>query len=194
MNKNTTRSSDALLTIVNHNDLKGELTFQRILQALGERAFGVVLLFFALPSALPFSTIPGVSVIFSVPILLFSCQMVFARKTLWLPKTIAEHTIHQKNISKIIHATVPYLIKIEYFLKPRWSFMTCRLMEIINGTIIFCLAILLMLPIPFSNFIFAALLITFSLGLIEKDGLFIVRVCWCLFLYQFYLCIYCGNN
>ncbi|WP_115704972.1 exopolysaccharide biosynthesis protein [Legionella sainthelensi] len=174
MNKNTTRSSAALLTLVNHDDLKGELTFQRILQALGERAFGIVLLFFALPSALPFSTIPGVSVIFSVPILLFACQMVFARKTLWLPKTIAEHTIHQKSISKIIHATVPYLIKIEYFLKPRWSFMTCRFMEIINGTIIFCLAILLMLPIPFSNFIFAALLITFSLGLIEKDGLFII--------------------
>jgi hypothetical protein len=46
-------------------------------------------------------------------------------------------------------------------------------MEIINGSIIFCLAILLMLPIPFSNFIFAGLLIIFSLGLIEKDGLFL---------------------
>lgn len=99
-----------------------------------------------------------------------------------------------KSISKIIHTTVPYLIKIEYFLKPRWSFMTCRFMEIINGTIIFCLAILLMLPIPFSNFIFAALLITFSLGLIEKDGLFIILAYVGVFLYQFYLCIYCGNN
>jgi hypothetical protein len=46
-------------------------------------------------------------------------------------------------------------------------------MEIINGSIIFCLAILLMLPIPLSNFIFAGLLIIFSLGLIEKDGLFL---------------------
>ncbi|KTD06573.1 proton transporter [Legionella gratiana] len=174
MNKNVNRSSEALLAIINHEDLKGELTFQRILQTLGDRAFGVVLLFFALPSALPFSTIPGVSLVFSVPILLFACQMVFARKTLWLPKFIAEHTIHQETISKIIHTTVPYLIKIEYFLKPRWSFMTCPLMEIINGLLIVCLAILLMLPIPLSNFIFAILLIIFSLGLIEKDGVFVI--------------------
>lgn len=107
MNKNATRSSDALLTIVNQNDLKGELTFQRILHALGERAFGVVLLFFALPSALPFSTIPGVSVVFSVPILLFACQMVFARKTLWLPKIVAERTIHQKTFQKLFMHQYP---------------------------------------------------------------------------------------
>lgn len=173
MKKTVKRSSDALLEIANHKELKEELTYQRILQVLGERAFGIALLFFALPSALPFSTIPGISVFFSVPIILFACQMLFARKTLWLPKIIAERTIHQKSISRVIHSTVPLLVKIEYFLKPRWSFMTCRFMEIINGSIIFCLALLLMLPIPLSNFIFAGLLIIFSLGLIEKDGLFL---------------------
>lgn len=174
MKKIAKRSSGTLLEIANHEELKGELTYQRILQVLGERAFGIVLLFFALPSALPFSAIPGISVVFSLPIILFACQMIFARKTLWLPKIIAKRTIHHKTISRVIHTTVPLLIKIEYFLKPRWSFMTCRFMEIINGSIIFCLAILLMLPIPLSNFIFAALLIIFSLGLIEKDGLFLV--------------------
>ncbi|WP_454782111.1 exopolysaccharide biosynthesis protein [Legionella sp. WA2022007384] len=174
MNTTTTHSSDILLEIANHKDLQGELTYQEILQILGERAFGIVLLFFALPSALPFSTVPGVSLVFSVPIALFACQMVFARKTLWLPQIIAKRTIHQKTISKVIRVTVPYLTKIEHFLKPRWEFMTSRIMEIINGILIFCLAILLMLPIPLSNFIFAALLIIFSLGLIERDGLLIV--------------------
>lgn len=174
MKKTVKRSSDTLLEIANHKKLKGELTYQSILQVLGGRAFGVVLLFFTLPSVLPFSAIPGVSVVFSVPIILFACQMIFAKKTLWLPKIIAKRAIHHKTISKIIHTTVPYLIKIEYFLKPRWSFMTCRFMEVINGSTIFCLAILLILPIPFSNFILAGLLIIFSLGLIEKDGLFLV--------------------
>jgi hypothetical protein len=173
MKKTVKRSSDTLLEIANHEELKGELTYQRILHVLGDRAFGIVLLFFALPSALPFSAIPGISVVFSVPIILFACQMIFARKTLWLPKIIAERTINQKTISRVIHTTVPLLIKIEYFLKPRWSFMTCRFMEIINGSVVFCLAILLMLPIPLSNFIFAGLLIIFSLGFIEKDGLFL---------------------
>ena len=47
-------------------------------------------------------------------------------------------------------------------------------MEIITGIVIMMLALLLLLPIPFSNFIFAALIIIFSLGLIEKDGFFIL--------------------
>lgn len=174
MKNKISHSSDILLEIANNNELKGELTYQHILQILGERAFGIVLLFFALPSALPFSAVPGISAVFSIPIALFACQMIFARETLWLPKIIAKRTIHQKTISKIIHATVPYLTKVEYFLKPRWTFMTCRFMEIINGSIIFCLAILLMLPIPLSNFIFAVLLIIFSLGLIEKDGILLI--------------------
>lgn len=190
MNKTTKRPSEILLEIANNEELKEDLTYQRILQVLGERAFGIVLLFFALPSALPFSAIPGISVVFSVPIILFACQMIFARKILWLPKIIAERTIQQKTISRVIHATVPLLIKIEYFLKPRWSFMTCRFMEIINGFIIFSLAILLMLPIPFSNYIFAALLSIFGLGLIEKDGLFLVLGYLCSILYISFMYVF----
>jgi hypothetical protein len=167
------RSSATLLEIANNEALQGELTYQRILDTLGERAFGIVLLFFALPSALPFSAIPGISVIFSIPIVLFSCQMIFARKTLWLPKLIAERTIHHQSISKMVHSAVPFLIKVEYLSKPRWAFMTCRFMEVINGLAILSLGLFLMLPIPFSNFIFASLLIIFSLGLIEKDGMFL---------------------
>ncbi|AHE66289.1 exopolysaccharide biosynthesis protein [Legionella oakridgensis] len=174
MTKTYRRSSDMLLAIANQSDLNREVTYQRILQILGERAFGIILLFFALPSALPFSVIPGISVFFSLPIAILASQMVFARKTLWLPKMLAERTIHYETMTKMIHAAVPYLIKIEYFLKPRWAFMTYRFMEIVNGIIIFCIALLLMLPIPLSNFILATLLIIFSLGLIEKDGLFIV--------------------
>ncbi|KGP62493.1 sugar transporter [Legionella norrlandica] len=171
---NSGRTSSILLGIANHKELKGEITFQRILQALGERVFGIALIFFALPIALPFSFIPGVSFVFSVPILLFACQMIFARKTLWLPPIIAKRTIHHKSISKIVHSFVPYLIRVEYFLKPRWTFMTNRPMEIITGSVIFCLAMFLMLPIPFSNFIFAIVIIIFGLGLIEKDGFLIV--------------------
>lgn len=174
MKKTVKRSSDILVGLADDKKLTRKLTYRRILQELGERAFGVALLFFALPSALPFSSIPGISAIFSVPILIFAFQMLFARKTLWLPKFIADRPIRHKAISTVIHTFIPYLIKIEYLLKPRWSFMNCRLMEILNGSIIICLAIFLMLPIPFSNFLFAALLIIFSLGLIEKDGIFIL--------------------
>ena len=174
MKKRGQRSSDKLLEIMHSNALTEDICFEEILKLLGERAFGIALLFFSLPSALPFSVIPGVAFVFSLPILFFAVQMVLGRNTLWLPKIMAKHTIPHKTVVNIIHKTVPYLKKAEFFLKPRWAFMSGRFMEIINGMVIFCLAVLLILPIPFSNFIFALLLIIFSLGLIEKDGVFIM--------------------
>jgi len=174
MKKIYKRSSEILMEIAQDKSLKGNLTFRRILKMLGDRTFGVGLLFFSLPSALPFSAIPGVSLVFGIPIIIFAFQMLFARKTLWLPKVIADHAIHHEKVSKIIYIANPYLTTVEKLLKPRLTFMLSRIMEVINGFTIFCLALLLMLPIPFSNFIFSILIIVFSLGVIEKDGLFII--------------------
>ena len=192
MKKRYNRSSDILLKMLEDKSQHDDLTFRRILQMLGERAFGMALLFFSLPSALPLSAIPGISFVFSLPVIIFAAQMIFIRKTLWLPKIIAEQTISREKVSKIICTVVPYLVRVEWFLKPRLAFMTSRVMEVINGITIFCLALLLMLPIPFSNFIFSALIIFFSLGLIEKDGIFIAAgyvgtVCYIVFAYTFIL-------
>jgi len=174
MKKVSKHSSDMLMEILDSRKSKQFLTFYDILQKLGEQAFGIVLLFFALPSVLPVSAIPGVSFLFSVPIIIFAFQMVLARKTLWLPKKIAEHKIKYKTIHAIISISVPYLKKIEHILKPRLSFMTHSFMQPFNGIIILFLALLLALPIPFSNIILGTLLVIFSLGLIEQDGVFIL--------------------
>lgn len=172
--KSCPRSSEILMGLVHDKNLKGDLTYKNILDALGDRAFGIALLFFALPTALPFSAIPGVSVVFSIPILLFSFQIILGRKTLWLPKFLAQRTISQKKVVKIILAAVPYLAKIERLLKPRWSWLSSRGVEIMSGVTIFYLALVLTLPIPFSNFIISIIIIIFSLGIAEKDGLFIM--------------------
>ncbi|WP_306686670.1 exopolysaccharide biosynthesis protein [Candidatus Coxiella mudrowiae] len=77
-------SIDALSEVIKEitQDIKsnGELTYQVISQKLGNRAFGLALLFFTIPSALPFSAIPGVSFIFSFLIAIFAFQLIFARK------------------------------------------------------------------------------------------------------------------
>lgn len=80
------RSSEVIEELLknrgNYSRIKSnrELTYQVISQKLGNRAFGLDLLFFAIPTALPFSAIPGVSFIFSLPIAIFALQLIFARK------------------------------------------------------------------------------------------------------------------
>lgn len=168
------RSSEILNNITSETKTDEALSFGEIIKRLGERTFGLGLIFFALPAALPFSVIPGISFVFSLPIVFIAIQMIMARKSLWIPPFLSQYAISCSKVNEIINKTIPYLTKIERLLKPRLVFMCSRIMEIITGIVILLLAFLLMLPIPFSNFILASLIIVFSLGWMEKDGLFIL--------------------
>lgn len=183
MKKSYKRSSEILLEIAQDKNLGGNPTYQDLVYALGERAFGVALIFFSLPALLPLSTIPGIAFVFSLPIVIFSLQMIGKRRFLWLPPSIARNTISHKKISLIINVAVPYLVLLERISKPRWSWMISPIMEGINGLALLCLSILLMLPIPFSNFIFGGIILLFSLGIAEKDGVFVSIGYICLSLY-----------
>lgn len=189
MKKSYKRSSEILLKITRDKNLDSNPTYQDLVYALGERAFGVVLLFFSLPILLPLAVVPGISLVFSLPILIFSVQMICKRKSLWLPSSIAHNTISRKTISLMIKVAVPYLRMLEHISKPRWLWMTSSIMEVINGISLLFLSILLMLPIPFSNFIFGGIILLFSLGIAEKDGVFISigYICFILYIYFIYL-------
>ena len=173
MKKSYKRPSEILLDIVQKKNKDSHPTYQDIVDVLGPQAFGVALLFFSLPTLLPFSVIPGVSIVFSIPIIFFSLQMIGKRKSLWLPSLIAQNTISHKKISIMIKIVVPYLRMLEHISHTRWAWMTSPIMEIINGFALLFLAIMLMLPIPFSNFIFGGIILLFSLGIAEKDGVFV---------------------
>lgn len=168
------RITDLFIQLLHDEQLKSHLTFGQIIKKLGDRSYGFILLFFSIPSALPFSFIPGISFIFSIPIALGSLQMIIGRKTIWIPAVLANKSISKETFSKVIRHALPVIKKTESFLKPRYSIMNSRLFMILNGITIVFLSILLMLPIPLSNFFLASLIAIFSLGIIEKDGLFII--------------------
>jgi hypothetical protein len=167
------RSSEILADLIKNGDSKSDWSFQDLLQVLGKRSFGIAILFFALPSALPVSAIPGISFIFSIPIIFFSFQMIVS-KSLWLPEFIGRRTITHETLAKIVKKANPFLTKLEYFFKPRLKQMTSRFMNVLNSLLIIFLGLLLMLPIPFSNTIIAGLIIIISLGITEKDGLMVL--------------------
>ena len=150
------------------------LTYETLVQALGQRAFGLVTVLFALPSALPLSAIPGISVIFSLPIVFLAVQIVLARNSLWLPRRLAQKTIRVDKLAKVLEKARPWLERIERLTKPRWRVLLSWVCLRLHGLVLLALVGLLCLPIPFSNFIFASLIIIFGLGLAQEDGLFII--------------------
>ncbi|MDI9817979.1 MULTISPECIES: exopolysaccharide biosynthesis protein [unclassified Legionella] len=195
MNKVKNRISicHLLLGMVEKHHHHTTLTYGELVKIFGEQAFGLLIILFALPSALPVSIIPGFSFIFSLPIIFIAFQIIIARQALWLPSRLANRTLDFKKFAEVVNKTVPYLKRIEQLLKPRWLFFTLPIMNRLHGLTMLALSLLLLLPIPFSNFIFASLIILFGLGIAEKDGVILAFSYLAVLLYGLFLVTMAGG-
>ncbi|MGG6264833.1 exopolysaccharide biosynthesis protein [Leptolyngbya sp. AN03gr2] len=144
-----------------------------LIQSLGSRAFGPTLLICALPEALPLP-IAGVSAIIGTPLLIFSVQLLLGYSSPRLPKWLSNRTFRRKDFEKAVREILRYLHRFEKVIRPRWQFATTSIVERWLGLLFVVLAVVIMLPIPFGNFLPAIAIVTISLGLIEADGVLVV--------------------
>ncbi|MBY0377163.1 MAG: exopolysaccharide biosynthesis protein [Gammaproteobacteria bacterium] len=190
MKKNTSKVSSVtgiLKRLVKTHQNDPALTFGELVSTLGGRAYGIISILFALPSALPISAIPGFSFIFGLPIVFIAIHIILARPALWLPRSLENRSVSVKKLARVINTTIPYLLYVERLLKERWLFFSSSFMERVHGIVLLVLSLLLLLPIPFSNFIFATLIILFGLGISEKDGVVLALAYLGAFLYALVL-------
>ncbi|MGM8225377.1 exopolysaccharide biosynthesis protein [Cellvibrio sp. ARAG 10.3] len=143
-------------------------------QLLGDRSFGFLLLLFALPNSIPLVGIPGVSTVTGIVLIVIAIQMIGGLRRLYLPERIQRRSFSGTGFKKLIQRAAPWLAKLERGLKPRWPWLTSSRAERWLGGVCLLLALLLILPIPFGNFFPGFAVVLLALGLIEKDGVFIV--------------------
>jgi len=148
-----------------------------IVASLGERAFGVAMLMFALPNAVGIGTIPGVSTLFGVPQIVLALQMLAGFERPWLPHWLLEKSIARADFETMVDRGVPILVRIERYLKPRWGGLTGALAERILGLVFLALAAIVSLPIPLGNQAPAVAMAVVALGLTARDGVFVVAGC-----------------
>ncbi|WP_419419831.1 exopolysaccharide biosynthesis protein [Legionella sp. D16C41] len=163
--------SRALQGLADKAKKEQKITFKDIIEELGSQGFGLIIFLFALPSALPLSAIPGFSFIFCLPIIFITLQIIIGKHSLWLPKALAKREINKDKLGHLIKKVLPYLGYMEKLLKPRFDFMTSSIMEKVHALTVLILSILVLLPIPLSNSIFALIIIMFGLGLANDDGI-----------------------
>lgn len=139
---------------------------------LADRAFGFLLLIFALPNTLPLG-IPGLSTLTGIPLGLVAVQMVLGMRAPYLPRWLAERSLSRNDFRRLIERTAPWLQRLERLMKPRWRVFRTLTAERSVGAFCLLLAIVLALPIPFGNLLPAIGVALISLGLIEEDGLLV---------------------
>jgi hypothetical protein len=159
-----------------------DLSLQRIADLLGDTGQAILLVLFSFPFCQPLQ-IPGFSTPFGIIISLIGIRMTFGGK-LWMPQFIGKKKISYHNLEKIVHLTIKAVKKLHFLLAARLDYLVQNpCFHCLNGALIalFGLLLALPLPIPLTNLLSAYPLLAFGLGILWKDGLFI--------LIAYFLCI-----
>lgn len=146
------------------------VTIREMTHAFGDRAFGFLLLFFALICMIPLP-IPGIHMFLSLPLFYLSFQQMLGRHEVWFPEKVLSYSFPAKAIGDVGLKTVPWIEKIEHLAKPRLTGFGQGYSYRLFGAIIFYITAFLSIPLPLTNFVPAIAIAVIAVGLLTRDGL-----------------------
>ncbi|HNR75558.1 MAG TPA: exopolysaccharide biosynthesis protein [Parvularculaceae bacterium] len=151
---------------------KAEASLRDFIERLDERAFGLALLLFALPSSVPFVYV--LPQILSVPMLALAGQMAAGRESPWLPSGMQDRRFEIAPLRGVIKRCEPYTRWFEALARPRMTALTGRVGARAIGALLLIPAISILVPLPGTNAVPAMGISLTSLGLIERDGVLVI--------------------
>ncbi len=150
---------------------EGQVSFGQVLGRVQEKSFGLLLILFALPSALPVPA-PGYSIPGGMLLIVLASQMLAQRPAPWLPKRILDWKIKVKDGSKVVEAMVRFIAFFEKFVKPRLTVLSrAKPYEALLGIVVLFCGVSMCIPIPLTNTVPAMGVFFIGLGMLEEDGL-----------------------
>ncbi|MDG2516528.1 exopolysaccharide biosynthesis protein [Lysobacter soli] len=166
----------ALLDVFAAGNPEEQLRMGDVLHGLGDRSFGMLLFVSTIPAFIP---IPGVGGAISGPlVILIGLQLLIGLRQPWLPKFLARRGPHRHAMARFRDLLAPWLTRLEKVVKPRLPvLLDHRVADFFTGVLLVLLGLLLSLPIPFTNYLFGALLLLFAFALLERDG-WLMAVAW----------------
>lgn len=163
--------ASAVLDDFLRHDHGARIALGDLVAILGDRAFGALLLILSIPNILP---VPGLSTATGLPMLLIGAQIAAGRDRPWLPRRLAALTLERDAFLRVIAKAKPHIDRLERHLRPRLPALTTPTAERLLGVAVMILAGILSLPIVFGNQPPALAIALIALGLIEKDGVFVL--------------------
>lgn len=173
MEKDKIPASDVLERVVNTHSAD-RITLYEIKAILHQRGFGLLMVIFILPLAVPFPYPPGFPTLMVLPVLIFSIQMMLGMDSPWMPKWLEKKSIDRVTLAKVIEKGAPMLRKVEKLMRPRFTFAASPSGERFIGFCSVIFALMIASPIPLGNLVPAIGILVMSLGLLSKDGITII--------------------
>ena len=153
------------------NSLSGEaISVADVTGAFHERGFGVLLLIFALPMALPLPVPPGINIMLASPLLFLTAQQILGRHRVWFPVWLNQKEIKVKTLNGFLDKAIPFLRKLEILTQPRLTFLTQSLAQKVTGLLGLIMALTVCIPLPLTNTVPSFGIAVMALGVLTRDG------------------------
>ena len=149
------------------------ITLREMLDELGERGFGALIVLLCVPNFLPVS-IPGFSALTGLPIAVMCALLLAGVRKPWLPAALLDRGVDRAAYAGVMRRFLPHLRRVEGFVGPHYPALTSPLGERFIGLFGIPVALLLAAPIPFGNPPPAIALALLAIGILERDGRFVI--------------------
>lgn len=154
------------------NSSADRISINDIVDAMEGVGFGLAMMIFAFGVIIPMPPpIPG---IISIPLVIFSLQMMAGYTSPKLPKRFSKISIKRKLLATLVQKSSPYIRFVEKVLRQRLIFMTTARAERVIGFFTFIFSAFVLMPMPLSNFLPGLGVLIISFGLLGKDGLLVL--------------------
>jgi len=147
-----------------------------VFDAIGRRAYGPLLLLLGLIAISPLTVVPGATWAFAGLTLIMALQLTLGAQTPWVPAALSNIEVSSSGLIQAVDALRPWARRIDWYLKPRLTFLATMPFVILVGLFIMAAAAITF-PlgiIPFGPVLPGLAIVLFGLGLVARDGLMLI--------------------
>ena len=153
-------------------DRHGRVSVADLMDAIGQRSFGPLLLVPSLIAVSPVGAIPFLPAFTSAVIVLISAQILVHHEHFWLPHWLASRSMNAQKLERGLEKLRPVVRTIDHVLRPRLPWLTGGPFFYVIA--LMCLLIGLVTPIleivPLGGIPPNAAVVAFSLAITARDG------------------------
>ncbi len=167
--RNLEQMLDLMSEIIDDRD---QVSLKLIVETIGSRTFGPLLLLAGVILASPLSGIPGMPTFMGIFVILTISQLPLKRKGFWLPRWLLQRSVEKQKANKAIGWLRPPARFIDRWLRPRLTVFVKGFSTHLIALI--CSIIAIFMPVmelvPFSASGAGAVLALYGLSLVANDG------------------------
>jgi len=150
-----------------------------LLEAVGRRSYGPLLLLLGSIAISPLGIIPGANWLISLVTLLIALQILVGLNYPWVPRLLLSYEFSREHLLKGVASSERYARMIDRYLKPRLIFLTRA--PFVQLVALICIgAVLVSFPlgfVPFGPFLPGLTVLVFGLAIASRDGLLLILAC-----------------